>query len=350
MKLVFAVCALLIAAVTSRSYAELPVYSVTPIPNSNGFTSVGFNNNDEIVAYSGGPTSIYFKDGTSTIIQRSGPPIVSAQVAGLNNVGKAAGTDAISPFIWDTTTHVFTPFSLPGIATDNQVVTGINDSNQVLVNNKSKTSGPFIWQQGQPTVTLSSPAGSQAYANDISSTGSVVGKYLPAGATKTHAVLWGSTGTLNDLGTLGGGNTDATGISTSGSYIMGNYTDATNHDHSFISTGGALTDLGTLGGNSTFASDINNFGMIVGGSIDGSGSFQPFFYYNGLMVNLNTLVSDQVFRYAYSINNNGDIVASDSDLNLYLLKPLTPIVVPEPTSLGILGFGATLLLRKKVKK
>lgn len=73
----------------------------------------------------------------------------------------------------------------------------------------------------RPLYTVT-PIGIQAHA--INASGQVVGMLA-----NTHAYLWtpnqpnGSTGTLTDLGTLGGHTSDAKGVNTSGQ-VLGNST------------------------------------------------------------------------------------------------------------------------------
>ena len=78
-------------------------------------------------------------------------------------------------------------------------------------------------------------------------------------------------GNVVDLGTLGGGFSDASGINNSPSsvQIVGRSTRADGFTHAFFWTApGPMVDLGTFGGGNSFASDINDYGQIAGASHD----------------------------------------------------------------------------------
>jgi probable HAF family extracellular repeat protein len=72
-----------------------------------------------------------------------------------------------------------------------------------------------------------------------------------------------------------------------------------------------LTDLGTLGGNYSSPFAINNLGQIVGDSLTADGSTLAFLWQNGVMVDLNTLLSPDsgwVLNNARFINDAGRVV------------------------------------------
>jgi probable HAF family extracellular repeat protein len=67
---------------------------------------------------------------------------------------------------------------------------------------------------------------------------------------------------VQDLGTLGGGGSEATAINDSGQVVGWSWTANDSEQHAFLydSTNG-MTDLHTLGGNYSEATDINNSGQ-----------------------------------------------------------------------------------------
>ena len=69
---------------------------------------------------------------------------------------------------------------------------------------------------------------------------------------------------MTDLGTLGGTNSYAQGINTSGQVVGDSYTPSGLIVHAFLYSAGAMTDLGTLGGTSSDALGINASGQVVG--------------------------------------------------------------------------------------
>lgn len=109
------------------------------------------------------------------------------------------------------------------------------------------------------TVTQVGVAGS--VANDINSSGAVVGNF-PFSATVTHGFV-NIGGAITDLGTLGGPDSFAAAINDS-NVIVGTSINSDGYRRAFRYEGGAMADLGTLGGNTSAAADINNRGDIVG--------------------------------------------------------------------------------------
>jgi probable HAF family extracellular repeat protein len=79
----------------------------------------------------------------------------------------------------------------------------------------------------------------------------------------SHAALFHN-GQVIDLGTLGGLNSEASGINKSG-LVVGNSQLASGFVHAFLYNN-VMTDLGTLGGPNSYAIAINDSGQIVGNS------------------------------------------------------------------------------------
>lgn len=121
--------------------------------------------------------------------------------------------------------------------------------------------------------------------------------------------------------------------------------------HGFSNIGGVITDLGTLGGPDSFAAALNDSHVIVGTSINPGGQRRAFRYEGGAMVDLGTLGGDN--SGAADINNRGDIVGTADigpdaalDRRAFLLRPgvtmqdLGRIEVPDPEGgSGALGIN-----------
>jgi probable HAF family extracellular repeat protein len=132
--------------------------------------------------------------------------------------------------------------------------------------------------------------------------------------------------------------------------------------HAFLYANGKITDLGTLPGDqNSNATSINAQGQIVGSSGTGTNS-SGFIYSNGVMTNLNDVISHTtgwtIFS-AVSINNLGQILAVGSNPSMIPINgsgegfvlltpsdlpapgdPVYPTIIPEPSSLAVCGVMA----------
>ncbi len=153
--------------------------------------------------------------------------------------------------------------------------------------------------------------GTLSIAYGINNSGTIVGSYTnnnipPGNGVGTHGFVY-QNGVASDLGSLGGGYSNAHGINDQGIIVGDAYT-TDNASHAYSYQNGVMTDLGTFSGNSgayvSLAAHINNEGTIVGGvnSLNG-GASGAFSYQNGVMSDLGTLGG-----FATSINGQGTIV------------------------------------------
>ena len=170
-------------------------------------------------------------------------------------------------------------------------------------------------------------ASGQAFA--INDHGRVVGcsgtcgsTAFPAAAFLTscvHATLWqnGEEGwSVTDLGSLGGAMNNLAGIINNRGQVAGASDlpgDATTHAFLWTEEKG-MQDLGTLPGDVfSGASAMNNKGQIVGQSCDAMGNCRAFLWENGVMTDLNALISSGSslsLIYGADINDNGEIVGA----------------------------------------
>lgn len=97
--------------------------------------------------------------------------------------------------------------------------------------------------------------------------------------------------------------------------VVGNSTVAENQDHAFLWQSGTMIDLGTLGGEESQANAVNELGAVVGTAQIVSGDSHAFLYHSllGMMVDLNVLVPEAAslgiyLESANDINENGEIV------------------------------------------
>ena len=149
-------------------------------------------------------------------------------------------------------------------------------------------------------IDLGTLGGTQSLARAVNRQGDVVGWAYRTGETSPRAFLWRA-GVMSDLGTFGGARSDANDINTAGA-VVGSAFDAAGRERAFYWTGGALQDVGTLGGSQARANAINDWGDIVGmAAPPGDDRFHAFLAKPGSpLVDLGTLGG--FTSYAYDVN------------------------------------------------
>lgn len=213
---------------------------------------------------------------------------------------------------------------------------------------------PFLWQNGKMRDLgslggLGTPGNFNqdlsVEVNALNSRGEVAGTSPLAGDQTHHAFLWD--GTLKDLGTLGGANSQAFWVSNSGLVVgRADFSPESPNHHAFLWKDGVMHDLGTLGPclNST-AVAVNANGQAVGdtGDCPGGGGGPSFFSEDGQpMVDINTLVlpgSDiEVVDVSY-INDRGEIagggILPNGDFHAVLLIPASAEEIAAADSSGL---------------
>src|SRR6478752_202912 len=284
---------------------------------------------------------------------------------GLNASGQVAGEsfttdDAASrAFLWKPTTPggaSGTMYNLGTLGGTNSYAYGLNATGQVTgasdKTGDSKTH-TFLWKPATPNgtsgtmVNLGSLGGTESNGSAINASGQVSGSSLTNGDAAYHAFLWkpatpnGTSGAMYDLGTLGGTESFGGTINTSGQVAGFSYPTGNAAFHAYLwtpttpnGTSGTMQDLATLGGLNSYSYNLSAGGQVVGASEVQltSDHTHAFRYTSGSgMVDLNTLIdplSGWELSDAADINSAGQITGQGLINGEYHAYLLTPIPLP----------------------
>src|SRR6185437_4140322 len=262
--------------------------------------------------------------------------------ASINNAGQAVGVsdngvaDPFSPFGVQVRTFLWEEGELRDIGTlggpDAFVGPGCNNQRPGVIVGSSYTSftpnettgvpteDPFLWENGKMR-DLGNLGGTVSFGQCANNRGEVIGISSLAenpgacpGGPGCHAFLWAH-GSMKDLGTLGGGSSEAIWINDSG-VIAGSADLPTEGIHDAVRwKDGQILDLGTVDDDPcSRGRAINARGQIVGGSSDCSHAFlHAFVWEEGTgMIDLNIVIppgSGLQLTNAFNINDRGEILA-----------------------------------------
>jgi probable HAF family extracellular repeat protein len=229
------------------------------------------------------------------------------RVTALSDNGNAAGTSRIggSWFMGPDGVRI----AIPTL----QRPLGVNDAGVIAGFGGGFFVRAVVYSTVDGTSTPLSLGGTQSAAFAINSSGQVAGwSTLPDNVT-SHAFRW-TDGTLQDLGTLGGsGNSIGNAIDEDGR-VVGRASTSSGEDHAFLYDRGGMQDLGTLPGcTGSEATGINDKGAIVGASrfCASFAGDHVFLYRNGRLFDLNALApaaDGSTYARAVGINGAGSIV------------------------------------------
>jgi probable HAF family extracellular repeat protein len=122
----------------------------------------------------------------------------------------------------------------------------------------------------QSLTWLGTLGGNQSRAYGVSADGRVVVGWAENAAGHQRAFRWTASGGMQDLGTLGGSESRAYGVSADGAVVVGWAQNAAGQVRAFRWTAsGGMQDLGTLGGNWSAAYGVSADGSVVVGSSNG---------------------------------------------------------------------------------
>jgi probable HAF family extracellular repeat protein len=162
---------------------------------------------------------------------------------------------------------------------------------------------------------LGTLGGDESAAFGVSADGAVV-----VGESSGHAFRWTASGGMQDLGTLPGGYASrAKGVSADGAVVIGEAESAEGYRHAFRWTAaGGMQDLGTLGGNESRAYGVSADGAVVVGMAENAEGYNHAFRWtaSGGMEDLNityaSLLTDgSRLEWAYAISPDGRYIVGE---------------------------------------
>jgi probable HAF family extracellular repeat protein len=323
----------------------LPSFTATQVAQPNGFgspqtlTASGINDNGAVVG-----TVVYYPEAGEYFAQGFLSTATTSKDIALGDVGAACGVNDNGQVVGQSYTTPASPFQTPPQAF---LYRSSNNSIIDLDTVKGRHSAALaINNAGQITGSLS--------------TGTCVPPFnAPTGCQgNTHAFFYNGSG-LVDIGTLGGLNSTGTSIDNLG-IVVGISATASGANHLFSYLHGHMYDLGTAAGQSFGNAIVNDLGEIlaISGGSNGAGvsylwrnnvftklpfvgaslnnrteivgakaattaGSRAYLYYNGASIDLNELVDPSLplFTSANGINNNGTIVATGLNGQIYVLTP-----------------------------
>ena len=322
------VLAAVVVAASTAATAQGYVYNLTDL--TYGITAdchpAGANDSGQAVGNGAVP---YLTSVATGFVDLSS---VLSAANGINNGGVIAGcTSDASGNSYAVTYSGGTATTL-GLGT----ATAINNADQVVGTGPTLSNGDshaYLYSGGVATdlgvLYGKTNDWASSWATAINSSGMIVGASM-YGANYTgayfqnHAFLY-SNSTMQDLGTLGGPNSQACGINDAGVVVGSADTAQTNFGIPvtvpFLWDGtmhnlGTFPDSGYLGGQ---ANGINSSNQVVGWSYNASGVPEGFLYQNGQMLHLDNMIdpnSGWNIDQAIAISNTGVILAMADNSNV----------------------------------
>ncbi|HEY0871090.1 MAG TPA: hypothetical protein VGD55_11875, partial [Acidothermaceae bacterium] len=239
----------------------------------------------------------------------------STYAAGVNDAGVVVGDSTTLPPFTEAFAFTWTPAG--GIALvgglhfgDTPDAVAINSQGQMAGNNTTPTGTKHavFWTAGHAPVDIGVLGGSSggSSATALNDNGQVVG--TSSTTTADDAFSWTQAGGIVDLGSLGGGSSDAVALNNAGEVVGFSYNShAQSHAFSWTA-GGGMVDLGTLGGTMSQPFGINSYGQVVGWSTNASGVADAFSWtQSGGMVDLGNF-GGAGGSLAMAVNNGGEVI------------------------------------------
>ncbi len=212
---------------------------------------------------------------------------VSADGTTIVGQAKFASGNTEHAFRWTQMTGMVDLGGLPGGS--NSIAQGVSKDGSVVVGMATDANGhnhAFRWTQAGGMQDLGTLGGNTSVAYAVNADGTVVvGEADLSSGSQSHAFRWTQAGMI-DLGTLGGLTSSAFSVSQDGSVVVGYAADNIQvtpdyHAVRWTVTGTTVSmlDLGTLGGTDSIANGVSADGsVVVGQSTPASGGYEAIYW------------------------------------------------------------------------
>lgn len=164
-------------------------------------------------------------------------------------------------------------------------------------------------------VDLGTLGGTQSQAIGVTASGQVIGNSTTSGDATTHAFLWTKSGGMTDLGTLGGTPSYDASLAeamNARGHVAGYSITRNGEQHAFLWTKRrGMIDLGTLGGTYSFAKAVSLHGHVAGFSGTAAGEPHAFLWtQSDGMIDLGTLGG--TFSIALGVTAQGQVIGNST--------------------------------------
>jgi PEP-CTERM motif len=339
-------CTLAASDVGHETVLSGVLYTITAVPppfSGVSMTPEALNDLGQAVGqtFGSGGYGTFFFNGTTTTAGPSG----SVNAVGINDSSTICGymTNKGAPYIYTQNGNTVT--TIGSNTSAGTYPYAINNAGQIAGYGNDPATGndtAILYTSGtfQTLGTIAPQTSSNGFA--LNSTGDVVG--IAAGVGAGEPFIY-SSGAMHEIDSVGG---RSLGINDS-RQVVGEIAGGNNEGFYYDYTSNTFTTVvPPTGYSGCYLDGINNAGVAVGGFSNSSANFAGVYLPGQPMVDLNQLIapsSGWILQSAVAINNEGQILGDGTLNHAGTVFILTPISVPEPASLSLLGLGIGLLAR-----